>query len=61
MMQTKCTNFLPAALNGMCTYIMPTVVFFFVRQTQSPELARTYLSIRQEFIYKQLNLKFVIP
>ncbi|CAF1369024.1 unnamed protein product [Rotaria sordida] len=34
-----------SALNGMCTYIMPAVVFFFIRQTQSPELAQTYLTV----------------
>ncbi|CAF1183425.1 unnamed protein product [Rotaria sordida] len=34
-----------SALNGICTYIMPAVVFFFIRQTQSPELAQTYLTV----------------
>ncbi|UJR10859.1 hypothetical protein I4U23_015047 [Adineta vaga] len=33
-----------SSLNGMCTYIMPTVVFFFIRSTQTPELAQAYLT-----------------
>ena len=33
-----------AALNGMCTYVMPAIVFLFVRKTQTAELAQGYLS-----------------
>ncbi|CAF0979834.1 unnamed protein product [Adineta ricciae] len=32
------------ALNGMCTYVMPAIVFFFVRKTQTTELAQAYLT-----------------
>jgi uncharacterized protein (DUF169 family) len=43
-LQRKLRVVVLGALNGMCTYVMPTVVFFFIRQAQSPELAKQYLS-----------------
>jgi hypothetical protein len=36
-----------AALNGMCTYVMPTVVFFFIQKTHSQELAQKYLGKKE--------------
>ncbi|UJR19349.1 hypothetical protein I4U23_022478 [Adineta vaga] len=31
-------------ITGLCTYTMPSVIFFFIRKTQSPELARNLLT-----------------
>ena len=42
-----------AALNGMCTYVIPTVIFFFLRTSPTPDLAQNYLSNRNRHSSKR--------
>ena len=50
-------NLFKVVINGLCTYTMPSVVFFFIQKTQSPELAQNLLS--KEMTHRRRNILYI--
>ncbi|CAF1281965.1 unnamed protein product [Rotaria sordida] len=45
-------------ITGLCTYTIPSVIFFYIRKTQSPELARNLLNVvGSPLLQSEVNLE----